>query len=131
MSRSIACLGLAIGAGFTTMAIVSCIVVVIVLRLMQRIVHVNTYKRLEVKFLHRKETLPNSVRYSPRRMYTFWIRTSMQKPSRMVAICIRMFIRSRFPARQVIRKSLKNCRSIGTSVLSERGMFESTIRFFG
>lgn len=40
------------------MAIVSCIVVVIVLRLMQRIVHVNTYKRLEVKFLHRKETLP-------------------------------------------------------------------------
>lgn len=54
----IACLGLAIDAGFTTMAIVSCIGVVIVLRLMQRIVHVNTFKRLEVKFLHRKEPLP-------------------------------------------------------------------------
>lgn len=54
----IACLGLAIGAGFTTMAIVACMVVMIVLKLMQRIVHVNTYKRLEVQFIHRRETIP-------------------------------------------------------------------------
>lgn len=52
-----ACLGLAVGAGFTTMAMVACLVVMIVLKLMQRIVHVNTYKRLEIQFIHRNETL--------------------------------------------------------------------------
>lgn len=52
-----ACLGLAVGAGFTTMAICACVIVMVVLKLMQRIVHVNTYKRLEVQFIHRSETL--------------------------------------------------------------------------
>ena len=52
-----ACLGLAVGTGFTTMAFVACVVVMIVLRLMQRIVHVHTYKRLEVKFVNRSDTL--------------------------------------------------------------------------
>ena len=52
-----ACLGLAVGAGFTTMALVACLVVMIVLKLMQRIVHVNTYKRLEIQFIHRNDTL--------------------------------------------------------------------------
>ena len=52
-----ACLGLAVGAGFTTMALVACLVVMLVLKLMQRIVHVNTYKRLEIQFIHRNETL--------------------------------------------------------------------------
>ena len=52
-----ACLGLAVGAGFTTMALVACLVVMIVLKLMQRIVHVHTYKRLEIQFIHRNETL--------------------------------------------------------------------------
>ena len=52
-----ACLGLAVGAGFTTMALVACLVVMLVLRLMQRIVHVNTYKRLEIQFVNRNETL--------------------------------------------------------------------------
>ena len=52
-----ACLGLAVGAGFTTMAMVACLVVMVVLKLMQRIVHVNTYKRLEIQFIHRTETL--------------------------------------------------------------------------
>ena len=52
-----ACLGLAVGAGFTTMALVACLVVMVVLKLMQRIVHVNTYKRLEIQFIHRNETL--------------------------------------------------------------------------
>ena len=52
-----ACLGLAVGAGFTTMALVACLVVMVVLKLMQQIVHVNTYKRLEIQFVHRNETL--------------------------------------------------------------------------
>ncbi len=52
-----ACLGLAAGAGYTTMAFVSCLAVMVVLKLMQRIVHVKTYKRLEVQFIHRTETL--------------------------------------------------------------------------
>lgn len=52
-----ACLGLAVGAGFTTMALVASLVVMIVLNLMQQIVHVNTYKRLEIQFVHRNETL--------------------------------------------------------------------------
>lgn len=41
-----ACLGLTIGAGFTTMALVACAVVMVVLKLMQRIVHVKHYKML-------------------------------------------------------------------------------------
>ena len=52
-----ACLGLAVGAGFTTMALVACLVVMAVLKMMQQIVHVNTYKRLEIQFIHRNETL--------------------------------------------------------------------------
>ena len=52
-----ACLGLAVGAGFTTMAMIACLVVMVVLKLMQRIVHVNTYKRLEVQYIHRNDTL--------------------------------------------------------------------------
>lgn len=39
------------------MAFVSCLAVMVVLKLMQRIVHVKTYKRLEVQFIHRTETL--------------------------------------------------------------------------
>ncbi len=56
-----ACLGLAAGAGYTTMALLACLVVMLVLRLMQRIVHVNTYKRLEVQFVHRSLT-QNDIR---------------------------------------------------------------------
>jgi len=52
-----ACLGLAVGAGFTTMALIACLVVMIVLKMLQQIVHVNTYKRLEIQFIHRNETL--------------------------------------------------------------------------
>lgn len=39
------------------MALVACLVVMIVLKMMQQIVHVNTYKRLEIQFVHRNETL--------------------------------------------------------------------------
>ena len=43
-----ACIGLAVGSGA---------IVLVILRLMQRIVHVNTLKRLEVQFIHRAQTL--------------------------------------------------------------------------
>ncbi len=56
-----ACLGLAVGAGFTTMAVISCLMVLLVLRLMRQIIHVRTYKRLEVQFVNRAETL-NDIR---------------------------------------------------------------------
>ena len=52
-----ACIGLAVGAGFVTMALIAGVVVVLVLRLLQKVVHVNTYKKLEVQFIHRTETL--------------------------------------------------------------------------
>lgn len=52
-----ACIGLAVGSGFILMAIAAGAIVVIVLKLMQRIVHVNTLKRLEVQFVHRTQTL--------------------------------------------------------------------------
>ena len=43
-----ACIGLAVGSGYILM---------VILRLMQHIVHVNTLKRLEVQFIHRAQTL--------------------------------------------------------------------------
>ncbi len=52
----VACLGLACGAGYITMAMTAFVVVMLVLKLMQRVVHVNTYKRLEVQFIHRQDT---------------------------------------------------------------------------
>lgn len=52
-----ACLGLAVGAGFSTMAVLVGVVILSVLRLMQRIVHIKTFKRLEVQFVHRTDTL--------------------------------------------------------------------------
>ena len=52
-----ACIGLAIGMGFIVMGVACGVIVLVVLRLMQRIVHVNTLKRLEVQFIHRTQTL--------------------------------------------------------------------------
>ena len=52
-----ACLGLACGMGYYELALTGCAVVMITLMFMQRIVHVNAVKNLEVKFVHRKETL--------------------------------------------------------------------------
>ena len=48
-----ACIGLAAGAGYLGAAVISGLVVLVVLRLMQ----ITTYKRLEVQFIHRTETL--------------------------------------------------------------------------
>lgn len=52
-----ACIGLAVGAGYVLMAAMTGGVVLFILRLMQRIIHVQTLKKLEVQFIHRKETL--------------------------------------------------------------------------
>lgn len=52
-----ACIGLAVGAGFEIMAAVVGILVLCVLILVQKVVHVRPYKRLEVQFVHREETL--------------------------------------------------------------------------
>lgn len=52
-----ACIGLASGYGFSVMALTAGAIVLIVLKLLQRIVHVQTLKKLEVHFIHRTETL--------------------------------------------------------------------------
>lgn len=52
-----ACIGLAAGYGFANIAIIAGVIVLVVLKLLQRIVHVHTLKKLEVKFIHRTETL--------------------------------------------------------------------------
>ena len=52
-----ACLGLAVGYGFYLLAYVSCILVLVVLALLSKLIRVNTEKRVEVKFVHRTETM--------------------------------------------------------------------------
>lgn len=52
-----ACIGLAVGSGYILMAVFAGMIVLIILKLMQRIVHVRTMKKLEVQFVHRQETL--------------------------------------------------------------------------
>ena len=52
-----ACIGLAVGSGYILMALLSGMIVLVILKLMQRIVHVHTLKKLEVQFIHRQETL--------------------------------------------------------------------------
>ena len=52
-----ACLGLAIGYGYYLIALVGGVFVLGVLVVMQRIVRVNTMKKLEIKFIHRVETI--------------------------------------------------------------------------
>lgn len=52
-----ACIGLAAGAGYLVMAVISGVIVLVVLKLMQKIVHITTYKWLEVQFIHRTQTL--------------------------------------------------------------------------
>lgn len=54
---NVACLGLLIGFGYYYLAGICCILVLLVLSILQRIIRVNAIKRVEVKFVHRKETL--------------------------------------------------------------------------
>lgn len=54
---NVACLGLAVGFGYYWIALVGCAFVIGVLLLLQRVVKVNAVKKVEVKFVHRLETL--------------------------------------------------------------------------
>lgn len=49
-------LGIAIGMGFYSIAIISFIGVMIALTMVKRIIHVPTTKKLEIQFIHRQET---------------------------------------------------------------------------
>jgi len=53
-----ACLGLLIGYGYYWLSLILCGFVLLVLMLLQRIIHVNAIKRVEVRFRNREETLP-------------------------------------------------------------------------
>lgn len=52
-----ACLGIAIGMGYYLIAIAGCVIVIVTLTLLQRVIHVNAMKNVEVKFVHRVETI--------------------------------------------------------------------------
>jgi putative Mg2+ transporter-C (MgtC) family protein len=53
-----ACLGIAAGMGYYEIAGIGCALVVIVLTVMPRVIRVNVNKRIEIRFLHRAETIP-------------------------------------------------------------------------
>ncbi len=55
---NVACLGLMIGFGYYIVAAIGCAIVLIILNFLQRIIHVNAIKRVEIKFTKRSETLP-------------------------------------------------------------------------
>ena len=51
------CLGLMAGFGYYWLALAGCLCVIVVLLLLQKIVRVNAVKKVEVRFIHRVETL--------------------------------------------------------------------------
>lgn len=53
---AIAGLGIAIGMGFYWIAIISFLGIVVALTVVKKVIHVPTTKKLEIKFIHRKET---------------------------------------------------------------------------
>ena len=54
---NVACLGLAVGMGYYAIAVAGCAIVMITLAFLQRVVRVNSVKHVEVKFIHRVETI--------------------------------------------------------------------------
>ena len=54
---TVGCLGLAAGMGYYGLAIAGCAIVMVTLTVLQRVVKVNSVKNVEVKFIHRVETL--------------------------------------------------------------------------
>lgn len=52
-----ACLGIAVGYGYYLIAILGGLMVFVVLLVMQKVVRVNNAKKVEIKFVHRVETL--------------------------------------------------------------------------
>ena len=58
-----ACLGIAIGYGYYLIAIVGAIFVILVLIVMQRVIHVHVSKKVEIRFVHRVETIEYINKY--------------------------------------------------------------------
>ena len=54
---NVACLGLVCGMGHYALAAAGAVIVLITLALLQRVVRVNTIKNVEIKFIHRSETI--------------------------------------------------------------------------
>lgn len=54
---NVACLGLAVGMGYYYIAIAGCGIVIVTLTMLQRVVKVNAVKHVEIKFIHRVETI--------------------------------------------------------------------------
>ena len=54
---NVACLGLAVGMGYYIISLAGCAIVIITLALLQRLVRVNSVKHVEIKFIHRVETI--------------------------------------------------------------------------
>ena len=50
-------MGIAIGMGYYLIAVAGCVIVMVTLTLLQRVIHVNAIKNVEVKFIHRVETI--------------------------------------------------------------------------
>ncbi|MGM9902874.1 MgtC family protein [Enterococcus sp. 10A9_DIV0425] len=67
---AIAGLGIAIGMGFYAIAIVSFIGIVIALTVVKQIIHVPTTKKLEIQFIHRRETKDFLAEYFEERKIT-------------------------------------------------------------
>ena len=55
---NVACLGIVIGMGYYWLAVAGCVIVMVTLMLLQRVIKVNSVKSVEIKFIHRKETIP-------------------------------------------------------------------------
>lgn len=55
---NVACLGLMIGFGYYWLALIIAGFIMLMLTVLQRIIHVNTVKRVEVRFTNRQSTLP-------------------------------------------------------------------------
>lgn len=53
-----ACLGIATGYGYYWLSLTGCLLVLLVLLLLQKVIRVNTVKRVEIRFIKRSETLP-------------------------------------------------------------------------
>lgn len=51
------CLGLVVGMGYYVVAVMGTLIVMLTLTLLQRLVRVNSVKNVEIKFIHRVETL--------------------------------------------------------------------------
>lgn len=58
-----ACLGLAIGYGYYMIAVAGSLMVVIVLVAVQHVIHVRAAKKVEIRFVHRVETIEYINRY--------------------------------------------------------------------